>query len=125
MSIRKGEIIMAAAIKQLKDWVYVNGVKSNEEITVYPVTRSKAVYMNDGKSTVESIIGDLMDSNSTITFANGTITETKQSGRKVTTSFNGNTITEKCVNSDNTDVYTKTTTFNGSTITTATVWKED
>lgn len=114
-----------AIIKQLKDWIYINGqhIESND-VTVYPVTRSKAVYMNDGKTTVEDAIGDLMDSNSTIQFSNGTITETLQSGNVVTTTFSGNVITEKCVKSDGSDVYTKTTAFTDGKITTETVWAE-
>jgi len=102
-----------AKIKQLRD-KYKNAQGTVVEETVYPVTRSDAVYMSNAYNTVEQAINDLYDGDSTIEFNDdGTITTTLASERVVTTTFlsNGN-IQEKCVDKDNNPVYTKTTKFN-------------
>lgn len=96
---------MSAKIKQMKD---KSGTK------VYPITRSNAVYMSNGITTIDAALDDMREGNTTIVFNNnGTISTTLASGNVVTTSFlqNGN-IQEKCVDSDNNEIYTKTTTFN-------------
>lgn len=96
---------MSAIVRQLLD---------DEEQKIYPVTRSKAVYMPDGRTTIDVALADMQDGNTDIFFNDdGTITTRLASGNAITTSFleDGN-IEEKCVNVDGEEVYTRTTTFN-------------
>lgn len=97
---------MSAIVRQLTD---------DEDKKVYPVTRSKAVYMADGVTTIDDALMDMMDGDTDIEFnADGTITtRLLATGHNITTTFldDGN-IQEKCVNDDGKELYTKTTTFN-------------
>lgn len=100
---------MSAIIKELVD---------KELNTIYPVTSAKAVFMSDGKTSVDDAIGDLQDGNSHIEFRpDGSIVKTVASGNIITTTFGADgTITDKCVRpldgGRTEDVYTKTTVFN-------------
>lgn len=95
---------MSAIIKQI-----IN--KAGEK--VYPVTRSKAVYMSNGFSTIDDMLADMQDGDTKIEFnSDGTIKKTLASGNVVVTSFmpNGN-IQDKCTDKTGKEVYTKTTSF--------------
>lgn len=96
---------MSAIVRQLLD---------DEEHKIYPITRSKAVYMPNGRATLDVILADMQDGDTDIVFnSDGTITTTLASGNAITTSFleDGN-IEERCVDLEGEEVYTKTTTFN-------------
>lgn len=95
---------MSAIIRQLTD---------DEQQKIYPVTRSNAVYMKNGKQTVDDAIGDIMDGDTIISFEGGNIVTTLQSGNVITTTFpNDGSIVETCNDSDGVLLWTRTTTFN-------------
>lgn len=96
---------MSAKVKQLHD-------KDNAKI--YPVTKAAAVYMSNGKDTVERILYDEIDQDTEIEFkTNGNIEKTLASGSKIVTEFGADgTITETTTNADGVVVQIKTYTFN-------------
>lgn len=77
----------------------------------YPVTLAKSVYLSNNKDTVQKLIDDSEDYNSDIKFEDGTVVKTLASGRKVTTVFTANDITETTTE-DDVVIRKKVTTFN-------------
>lgn len=99
---------MAGYIRQLRDSMHNN---------MYPVTSAKAVYINT-TDTVERVLNDLEDTDSTLRFKDGEITNEKKSGSVVTTRFGNGVITEVTKDKDGNIVKTKTITIrNDGTIT--------
>lgn len=96
---------MPATIRTLRDKAGSN---------IYPETIVSAINMPDGKRTLLAELDEIKDESSTTVFnADGSITKTMtNSGLIITTSFNGNVVTETCTYGDHTLYYTKTTTFN-------------
>ena len=94
---------MEAFIKQLRD---------DEGNVVYPVTRAKAVYMPNGIDTVERVLTDMDDYDTTIRFSGQTIEQTLASGGSSTTEFQNQKIVETTRDDNGTIIKTKTTTFN-------------
>lgn len=96
---------MSATVRQLLD---------GDNNLVYPVTAAGAVYLNDGKYTVQSALDHLQAVNMKIVFkSSGEIEKTFTSGDKVSTVFNAdNTITETTTASDGTVTQVKVTKFN-------------
>lgn len=108
---------MSALIKEL-----VN----NEGTKIYPVTSAEAVYMPNGKDTVQRVLGDMKDQNTEITFPQNQVIKELASGNTVVTQFNNDgTIVETTTNSDDVVLQVKTTTFNSDGSITITIDGEE
>lgn len=90
---------------------YVRQLEDDENNKIYPVTRSKAVYMPNGKNTVDEAIADLMDGDTDISFEGGNISTRLASGNVITTTFPEGTIVETCKDSEEILLWTRTTSF--------------
>lgn len=95
---------MNAIIKELKDKL------GN---IIYPITKASAVYMRNGVDSVQRILEDRIDQNTSVAFGTGSITTTLASGSVIITEFLADgSIRETTTNSDGVVVEIKTTTFN-------------
>lgn len=94
---------MSAYIKQLRD---------SDENVIYPVTKAKAVYMPNGTDTVERLLADMEDYDTTITFSGQKIEQSLASGTQITTEFLNGQIKETTRDGEGAIVKVKTTTFN-------------
>lgn len=95
---------MSAKVEQIID---------KDGVNVYPVTRSSAVYMPNGFTSLDETLADMQEGNSKIEFLNdGSIKKTMASGSVVKTSFlSDGSIQDVCTDKKGREVYTKTTSF--------------
>lgn len=95
---------MSSTIKELKD---------KDGNPVYPVVKADACYLRGGVDTVERVLNDMEDQDTTIKFSEGSITTEFASGSVVDTVFNDDgTIKEITKDKNGTLLQTKITTFN-------------
>lgn len=94
---------MSSTIKELKD-------KNNNP--VYPVTKAEACYLRGGVDTVERVLNDMEDQDTTIQFGTDSISKTLASGSTVDTVFTDDgSIRETTKDKNGTVLQTKVITF--------------
>ncbi len=95
---------MTSTIRELKD---------KDENPVYPVTKAEACYLRGGVDTVERVLNDMEDQDTTIKFNTDSISKTLASGSTVDTVFaDDGSIKETTKDKNGTVLQTKGITFN-------------
>lgn len=101
-----------AKIEQLKRKIRDELGRVTGTETVYPVTRSSAVYMSNNYNTVDDVLAELQEVNETIKFnTDGSIVRELDGGGSITTVFGNNVVTETKVDGVGKTEYVRTTTF--------------
>lgn len=90
----------------------VRELKNAKGDIVYPVTKADACFLRNGVDSVERVLNDMEDQNTSITFGDGKITKVLASKDVVTTEFLDGRIKTVTTDENGKVLQTKTTTFN-------------